>query len=157
MIMFGKSAGIMLNVERAALQVFCQRFPHFRLTYNDIRSLNRSRVHSRLRHIIWLLLREMTPLSTTQLGREYCRDHTTIVVCCQSVKKEIEEGKWLTGVLVSEIRSVLERGAFVGASPIPSSVELYRMMASIDISAPNSKQPLAIAVENEAEAALSLP
>lgn len=49
------------------------------VSVNDILSARRNASICNARHVAYFLTREMTPLSTTQMGAKFNRDHSTIV------------------------------------------------------------------------------
>ena len=52
---------------------------HFRVTHLDLLSRRRGRAISRPRQVGMWLARHTTPLSLPEIGREFQRDHTTVM------------------------------------------------------------------------------
>lgn len=128
MLMLGKSARAILDIERAVLQVFGR----LGLTYADIRTDRRDRKAVDMRRIIWMLLREQTALSTTQLGLEYRRDHSTIIYGVQFIRRKLIQKPRLQ-VMLDDVRSILATREFSEPSPIPETIEKARRLKSINV------------------------
>jgi chromosomal replication initiator protein len=82
---------------------------HFGLTVGDILSQRRERRISRPRQIAMYLARENSGKSTTQLGREFERDHTTVVYATQVIAKEIDSDPIMAREMERIMAGVLRR------------------------------------------------
>ena len=67
----------------------------FHITVADIDSDRRSRTITGPRHLAYLLSAEETQLSYPALGRQFKRDHSTIIVCARNMKDRTKaEPEW---------------------------------------------------------------
>ncbi len=63
---------------------------HFKLTVDEIRSKSRKRSIARPRQIAMFLSRRFTEASLEAIGREFNRDHATVLHSVKRIKKELE-------------------------------------------------------------------
>jgi chromosomal replication initiator protein len=85
---------------RRAVQV------RYRLTRDEIVGPCRKRKFSYPRQIAMMLAREMTPMSTTFIGRRFNRDHTT-VVHAQRMMAALEEADPVLHMEITQLRLTL--------------------------------------------------
>src|SRR4029077_7910972 len=55
----------------------------------EMELLSRRRRHARVRQIAMFLARELTPLSLPAIGREFGRDHTTVLHACDVIGRQM--------------------------------------------------------------------
>jgi len=82
---------------------------HFRVTHLDLLSRRRGRAISRPRQVGMWLARHTTPLSLPEIGREFQRDHTTVMHAVDRIDREIAA---ITphGAIALQLRTALEQG-----------------------------------------------
>ncbi|WP_289845798.1 helix-turn-helix domain-containing protein, partial [Treponema pallidum] len=63
---------------------------HFNISYSDLKGKKRNKSVVYPRQIAMFLSKELTELSTTELGIEFGgRDHSTVIYGCQKIEGEI--------------------------------------------------------------------
>jgi chromosomal replication initiator protein len=72
----------------------------------DLLSAKRTPAVARARHLAMFLARELTPLSLSQIAREFDRDHSTVIHAIRSVGDKNEPGSAIAGDIHS-VRAVL--------------------------------------------------
>ena len=72
----------------------------------DLLSAKRTPAVARARHLAMFLSRELTPLSLSQIAREFDRDHSTVIHAIRSVGDKNEPGSAIAGDIHS-VRAVL--------------------------------------------------
>ncbi len=75
----------------------------------DINSKKKSNSIAWPRQVAMYIASELTTLPVTEIGREFNRDHTTILHAKQKVKEEIENNPFFVPVinqLISDVKSV---------------------------------------------------
>ena len=65
--------------EITSATIMAQTAAYFGLTLDDLRGTSRSRVLVNARQIAMYLCRELTSLSLPDIGREFSKDHTTVI------------------------------------------------------------------------------
>lgn len=63
----------------------------YRIHPGDIMAMDRTRLRNRARKVAMYLGRELTGMSYPELGREFYRDHTTVLEACRSVQTVLDE------------------------------------------------------------------
>lgn len=82
---------------------------HFKVSVEDINSKKKSNSIAWPRQVAMYIASELTTLPVTEIGREFNRDHTTILHAKQKVKEEIENNPFFVPVinqLISDVKSV---------------------------------------------------
>ncbi|NLB28998.1 MAG: hypothetical protein GX823_02050 [Clostridiales bacterium] len=64
----------------------------FMLSPDELRGPRRTKGTVQARHISWYLIRTMTPLSLTDIGGLFSRDHTTVLNGLRNIEKEVRAG-----------------------------------------------------------------
>jgi chromosomal replication initiator protein len=72
----------------------------------DLLSAKRTPAVARARHLAMFLARELTPLSLSQIAREFDRDHSTVIHAIRAVGDRNEPGSATAGDIHS-VRAVL--------------------------------------------------
>jgi len=86
-------------------QVVCQ---HFKVSLDDLNSKKKNNSIAWPRQIAMYLATELTSLSLPEIGREFNRDHTTVIHAKEKVKNEIETNTFfipLINVIIEEIKT----------------------------------------------------
>lgn len=65
----------------------CARFG---VTMDQMRGVNSTRHYARPRQVAMYLCRQMTGQSLPQIGTFFCRDHTTVLHACKTIKSLME-------------------------------------------------------------------
>ena len=87
-------------------KVICK---YFKISVEDINSKKKSNNIAWPRQVAMYIASELTTLPVTEIGREFNRDHTTILHAKQKVKEEIENNPFFVPVinqLISDVKSV---------------------------------------------------
>lgn len=71
----------------------------YRISVKDLVSENRSRAYAYPRQIAMFLARQMTPLSLPEIGRQFGRDHTTVLYACAKAIKRMDDREVLSAVI----------------------------------------------------------
>lgn len=82
---------------------------HFNISIEEINSKKKSNTIAWPRQVAMYIASELTTLPVTEIGREFNRDHTTILHAKQKVKEEIENNPFFVPVinkLISDVKSV---------------------------------------------------
>ncbi|OWY22301.1 chromosomal replication initiator protein DnaA [Sphingobacteriales bacterium UPWRP_1] len=64
---------------------------HYRVTLNDIKGKSRKREIVIARHVSMFLCRKITGKSLTEIGRDFNRDHTTVMHGCTAVTDQMDQ------------------------------------------------------------------
>lgn len=84
---------------------------YFNVTPQDLKSKKRARTYFYPRQIAMYILRDITELSTTEIGLEFGgRDHTTVMHACQKIEAKIKTDQDLGPIIHELIRSIKEKG-----------------------------------------------
>lgn len=84
---------------------------YFGLSHNDLRGRKRTKAIVFPRQIAMYIVREMTELSTTEVGLEFGgRDHTTVMHACQRVDNRMRTDPTLEPTIQHLIKSIKEYG-----------------------------------------------
>jgi chromosomal replication initiator protein len=84
---------------------------YFGLSHNDLRGRKRTKAIVFPRQIAMFIVREMTELSTTEVGLEFGgRDHTTVMHACQRVDNRMRTDPTLEPTLQHLIKTIKEYG-----------------------------------------------
>ncbi len=79
----------------------------FNISFADIRSRKRTSAVSNARKTAMYVVREITGLSTLEIGKEFGgRDHSTVVYALKEVEKELEQGGYLKERVEDIIKNV---------------------------------------------------
>lgn len=82
----------------------------FDVSSDDIRSSKRASSISNARQIAMYVVREITQMSTTSIGKEFGgRDHSTVVYAIQQIEKTMKENKKLKSVVEDIIKNIRDR------------------------------------------------
>ena len=84
---------------------------YFGLTPNDLRGRKRSQNKVFGRQIAMYIVREMTEYSTTEIGRDFGKDHTTVMHSIERIKEKLLTDPTLETTIDSLIRSVKDFSA----------------------------------------------
>lgn len=82
---------------------------HFKVSVEEINSKKKSNSIAWPRQVAMYIASELTTLPVTEIGREFNRDHTTILHAKQKVKEEIENNPFFVPVinqLINDVKSV---------------------------------------------------
>lgn len=82
---------------------------HFNISVEEINSKKKSNSIAWPRQVAMYIASELTTLPVTEIGREFNRDHTTILHAKQKVKEEIENNPFFVPVinqLINDVKSV---------------------------------------------------
>ena len=82
---------------------------YFKISVEDINSKKKSNSIAWPRQVAMYIASELTTLPVTEIGREFNRDHTTILHAKQKVKEEIENNPFFVPVinqLINDVKSV---------------------------------------------------
>lgn len=82
---------------------------YFKISVEDINSKKKTNSIAWPRQVAMYIASELTTLPVTEIGREFNRDHTTILHAKQKVKEEIENNPFFVPVinqLISDVKSV---------------------------------------------------
>ena len=83
---------------------------HYNVTVADLQSKKRSKEYALPRQIAMYLIREMTTLSTTAIGRELGdRDHTTVMHGCDKITETINSDPTFRRSL-DELKEAIAKG-----------------------------------------------
>jgi chromosomal replication initiator protein len=80
----------------------------YHLFPNDLRGKKRNKKIVTARHIAMYLSREITEYSTTEIGKEFNRDHSTVINACEKVEALIQTDTNLYSILENLKRSIKE-------------------------------------------------
>ena len=80
---------------------------YFGLQESDIRGSSRSKDVAQARHISIYLVRTMTNLSLPEIGKEYGKNHTTILYSCEKVQELLGAKDPLTCDAIRDIQSII--------------------------------------------------
>lgn len=84
---------------------------YFNLSHNDLRGRKRTKAIVFPRQIAMFIVREMTELSTTEVGWEFGgRDHTTVMHSCQRVENRMRTDPTLDPIIQNLIKSIKDYG-----------------------------------------------
>lgn len=84
---------------------------YFGLSHNDLRGRKRTKAIVFPRQIAMFIVREMTELSTTEVGLEFGgRDHTTVMHACQRVENRMRTDPTLEPTIQHLIKTIKEYG-----------------------------------------------
>lgn len=79
---------------REHVQRICEAIcAHFRLELADILDLDRHRTPAAARQCCMFVVRSQLGLSFPEIGREFARDHTTVISACRRVDKLLSKGE----------------------------------------------------------------
>jgi len=85
---------------------------YFSLSTQDLKGKKRTKVIAFPRQVAMYICRELTELSTTEVGLEFGgRDHTTVMYACQRIENRMRTDPTLEPTIQSLIRSIKEHGA----------------------------------------------
>jgi chromosomal replication initiator protein len=82
---------------------------HFKVSMEDLNSKKKNNAIAWPRQVAMYLATEMTSLSLPEIGREFSRDHSTIVHAREKIKEEIEQNPFFTPVInqiITEVKAV---------------------------------------------------
>ncbi len=84
---------------------------YFSLSTHDLKGKKRTKVIAFPRQLAMYICRELTELSTTEVGLEFGgRDHTTVMYACQRIENRMRTDPTLEPTIQSLIRSIKEHG-----------------------------------------------
>ena len=84
---------------------------YFSLSTQDLKGKKRTKVIAFPRQLAMYICRELTELSTTEVGLEFGgRDHTTVMYACQRIENRMRTDPTLEPTIQSLIRSIKEHG-----------------------------------------------
>jgi chromosomal replication initiator protein len=81
----------------------------------EMTSRRRGSKAARPRQVAMYLTRELTPLSTPEIGRVFRRDHTTVIHACRTIEAIMAHDR----VFASAIAVLRYRIAYPGQEPLP--------------------------------------
>ena len=85
---------------------------YFSLSTQELKGKKRTKVIAFPRQVAMYICRELTELSTTEVGLEFGgRDHTTVMYACQRIENRMRTDPTLEPTIQSLIRSIKEQGA----------------------------------------------
>lgn len=82
---------------------------HYNLSFADVKGKKRTKNIMMPRQIAMYIAREMTEYSTTELGAEFNKDHTTVMHACQKIEEAIKNDPQLESNIDLIIRSLKEQ------------------------------------------------
>jgi chromosomal replication initiator protein len=80
---------------------------NFNITKDILRGPDRKRRYARPRQIAMALSRELTDMSLSQIGRHYCRDHTTVLHAIARIR-DLSEVNPKVAAHVEDCRTMLQ-------------------------------------------------
>jgi chromosomal replication initiator protein len=82
---------------------------YFNLSFNDLKGKKKTQAISYPRQLAMYITREITELSTTEIGMEFGgRDHTTVMHGCQKIEERMKTDPTLDSTIQKLIRSIKE-------------------------------------------------
>jgi chromosomal replication initiator protein len=106
----------------------CARFD---LTMDQMRGVNATRHYARPRQIAMYLAREMTGQSLPQIGRFFCRDHTTVLHAQRTIATLVKDDPYLAQAIQGCRDIIAHRGPWkVAASATIASIPLVSERAA---------------------------
>lgn len=82
---------------------------HYNLSFADVKGKKRTKNIMMPRQIAMYIAREITEYSTTELGAEFNKDHTTVMHACQKIEEAIKNDPQLDSNIELIIRSLKEQ------------------------------------------------
>lgn len=82
---------------------------HYNLSFADVKGKKRTKNIMMPRQIAMYIAREMTEYSTTELGAEFNKDHTTVMHACQKIEEAIKNDSQLESNIELIIRNLKEQ------------------------------------------------
>lgn len=82
---------------------------HYNLSFADVKGKKRTKNIMMPRQIAMYIAREMTEYSTTELGAEFNKDHTTVMHACQKIEEAIKNDSQLESNIEMIIRSLKDQ------------------------------------------------
>lgn len=82
---------------------------HYNLSFADVKGKKRTKNIMMPRQIAMYIAREITEYSTTELGAEFNKDHTTVMHACQKIEESIKNDSQLESNIELIIRSLKEQ------------------------------------------------
>ncbi len=82
---------------------------HYNLSFADVKGKKRTKNIMMPRQIAMYIAREMTEYSTTELGAEFNKDHTTVMHACQKIEEAIKNDSQLESNIELIMRSLKEQ------------------------------------------------
>lgn len=82
---------------------------NYNLSFSDIKGKKRTKNIMMARQIAMYIAREMTEYSTTELGAEFNKDHTTVMHACQKIEESIKNDPQLESNIELITRSLKEQ------------------------------------------------
>lgn len=82
---------------------------HYNLSFSDVKGKKRTKNIMMPRQIAMYIAREMTEFSTTELGAEFNKDHTTVMHACQKIEESIKNDSQLESNIELIIRGLKEQ------------------------------------------------
>jgi len=82
---------------------------HFKISMEDLNSKKKNNSIAWPRQVAMYLATELTSLSLPEIGREFNRDHSTVVHAREKIKEEIEQNPFFTPVInqiITEVKAV---------------------------------------------------
>ena len=78
----------------------------FNVTTEDIKSSQRTASLTKARRISIYIMRQITGLSTLEIGKEFNRDHSTVVYTLKKVEEEIEKDSYIKSTITDIIKNI---------------------------------------------------
>lgn len=82
---------------------------HYNLSFADVKGKKRTKNIMMPRQIAMYIAREITEYSTTELGAEFNKDHTTVMHACQKIEESIKNDSQLESNIELIIRNLKEQ------------------------------------------------
>ena len=82
---------------------------HFKISLEDLNSKKKNSSIAWPRQVAMYLATELTSLSLPEIGREFSRDHSTVVHAREKIKEEVEQNPFFTPVInqiITEVKTV---------------------------------------------------
>ena len=82
---------------------------HFKISLEDLNSKKKNNSIAWPRQVAMYLATELTSLSLPEIGREFSRDHSTVVHAREKIKEEIDQNPFFTPVInqiITEVKAV---------------------------------------------------